>query len=334
LQIVTAAARQPFDLSSGNLFRALLIGESEDSHLLVFVVHHIVADLWSMGILVREIFQVYEHLLSGNSSPLAEIVYQHADFACWQRKFLQGDRLAARIRHWKQRLINPPVLNLHGDRPRPPVRSIEGGIEHFTIPEVTTARLRTLSRESNASLFMTCLTGYYELLRRHSGQADLVVGCPYLGRDLRETRDLVGDMVNMLPLRVNLQDTRSFRELLRNVRRVALDAYLYPDLPFAKLVEVVNPPRSSAFSPLFQAVFQLYEDPLRDVRAPGFEVQRLRLDNGTSKFDISLSVRDNGADLHCAIQYSRDLYNAGTAQCLLREYCSILEQAVETLDQA
>src|SRR6185369_9818538 len=231
-----AEAQQPFDLSVGPLLRVLLLRLSGEDHVVLFTMHHIITDGWSTGILVREVAALYEAYIEGRESPLPELEIQYADYAVWQREWLQGEVLAQQLAYWRQQLGEDlPVLQLPTDKPRPPVQSHRGQGVSFTLPAELTAELKKLSNAEGVTLYMTLLAAYKILLWRYSGQSDVVVGTPIAGRNHLAAEGLIGLFVNTLVLRTSLSGDPSFNELLDRVRDVTLGAYAHQDLPFEKL---------------------------------------------------------------------------------------------------
>ncbi|HET6345942.1 MAG TPA: condensation domain-containing protein, partial [Myxococcota bacterium] len=237
-ELAQATAQEPFDLARGPLLRAELVRLAEDEHLLVLVLHHIVSDGWSTGILVRELTALYQAFSTGASSPLAELPIQYADYAVWQREWLQGAVLEEQLAYWREQLGGElSVLELPTDRPRPPVQSYRGGQHSFTLTEELSYKLRELSRSEGVTLYMLLLAGFQALLNRYSGQEEVFVGTDVANRQRAEVEGLIGFFVNMLVLRGDLSGDPSYLELLARVRERALGAYAHQDVPFEKLVE-------------------------------------------------------------------------------------------------
>ena len=260
-QRIEQEASRPFDLSRGPLFRARLLRLGPEEHVVLVTMHHIVSDAWSMGILIREVSTLYEAFCRGEPSPLPEPPIQYADYAVWQREYLQGQVLEAQLTYWRQRLAGLPALELPTDRPRPLVSSERGGeLSRLVEPAVLEAA-RGLSRDVGATLYMTLLAVFQVLLHRYSGQDDLAVGTPIAGRTRVELEALIGFFVNTLVLRTDLSGDPSFRVLLGRVRHTAIEAYSHQELPFEKLVEELHPDRQASRTPLFQVMFVLQNAP-------------------------------------------------------------------------
>ncbi len=255
---VEREAVSPFDLASGPLLRSVLMRLGEDEHVLLVTMHHIVSDGWSMDVLTGEITSLYEAFTAGAQSPLAELPVQYADYAEWQRGWLQGEALEEQLSYWRRQLEGaPPVLELPTDRPRPPLRTYRGAAEDFALSRQATDELKALARSQDATLFMTMLAAFQVLLSRYTNQTDIVVGTPVAGRRQVEVEDLVGFFVNTLVLRSEVRPGVGFGALLRQVRETALGAYAHQDVPFEKLVEELRPERSLSHSPLFQVMLVL-----------------------------------------------------------------------------
>jgi amino acid adenylation domain-containing protein len=320
---------RPFDLSAGPLFETLLLRLGEDDHLLLARLHHILGDAWSLDILGREVGALYEAFAAGRPSPLPELRVQSADFAIWQREWLRGEVLEAELQVWRRRLAGlPPVLDLPTDRPRPAVQTFRGASRGLELSDALAGRLRDLSRQRGATLFMTLLAGFQGLLARFTGQEDVSVGAPVAGRTRVETEGLIGFFVNTLVLRGDLSGDPDFLELLGRVRETALEAYSHQELPFEKLVEEIRPERSLSHSPLFQVVFQLtHAAPAPPLRLPGLTVAPLADETTTAKFDLTLTVAESAGRLNAALEYNVDLFDSPTIVRLLERFQRLLDAA-------
>ena len=303
-------AKKKFDLKTGPLFRPVLLRLGETDHVLLLLMHHIVSDGWSMGVLYRELSVLYQALRSGLQSPLEDLPIQYADFAVWQREWLQGQTLAEQLGYWRERFPDePPLLELPVDFQRPPRPSFRAARHPLNIPLETAEGLRTLSREAGASLFMTLLAGFSALLSRYSGQEDVVLGCPIANRNRAEIENLVGFFVNTLPLRLDLSGDPPFRELLARVREVSLGAYAHQDLPFEKLVAELQPDRNLSRNPLFQAVLALQDVPLPGLSLEGLETTPLEFDFETVRFDLECHLWSVEGELRGHLLYATELFH-------------------------
>ncbi|MEG4288204.1 amino acid adenylation domain-containing protein [Microcoleus sp. C2C3] len=336
-RLIAEEAQRPFNLSKPPLVRVTLLRLGETSHVLLVVMHHIISDGWSIAIFMRELSALYEAFSQGVPSlqgttpaPLPELPIQYADFAVWQRQWLQGEVLETQLNYWKQQLAGaPPLLELATDRPRPPVQTFRGGSESFELNHHLTQQLKRLSQQSGATLFMTLLTGFAILLSRYSNQEDIVVGTPIANRNRSEVESVIGFFVNTLILRTDLSGNPSFEELLNRVRQVALDAYAYQDVPFEQLVEVLQPERSLSHNPLFQVMFILQNAPLGKLELPDLSLTPLEINNVTVKFDLILLMSETKDGLTGVLEYNSDLFEATTIRRMV-EHLQILLAGIVT----
>ncbi|HKV10311.1 MAG TPA: amino acid adenylation domain-containing protein, partial [Thermoanaerobaculia bacterium] len=324
LALAREEAARPFDLARGPLLRGLLLRLGETDHVVVLTVHHIASDGWSMGILVREVAALY------GGSPLPPLPVQYADFAAWQRSWLQGPVLEQEIAFWRNQLAGlPPVLELPTDRPRPAAQSYRGAVRPVRLAQ----SLEALARQEGATLFMVLLAGFQALLGRWSGQDDLAVGSPVAGRNRVETEGLIGFFVNTLVLRGDLSGTPTFRELLGRVRETALAAYLHQDVPFEKLVEELAPERSLAHTPLFQVVLVLQNTPFEDLEIDDLRLRPVSLEGATAKFDLTVNLAEHDGGLVGIVEHATDLFDASTIERLFAGFERLLAAAVAEPDQ-
>ncbi|HEX3128876.1 MAG TPA: non-ribosomal peptide synthase/polyketide synthase, partial [Thermoanaerobaculia bacterium] len=322
LELSDEAAPEPFDLTRGPLFRAVLTKIAQDDWRLFLDMHHIVSDGWSLGVLVRESAVLYQAFSQGRPSPLPELPVQYTDFAVWQRQKLRGEALEAQVRHWREALAGAPaLLELPTDRPRPAVQSYRGGGEPAS---VSMAIVRELAHREGATPFMVVLAAFEELLRRWSGQEDVLVGTPIANRTRAEVEGLIGLFVNTLVMR-RPAGAKTFRELLSGVRAGALEAYAHQDLPFEKLVEELGVERSLAHSPLFQAMLVLQNAPVSALSLPGLALIPIDLPVDTVKFDLLLSLSEDGEG---RLDYATDLFDRTTVRRLLGSFRVLLDAAV------
>ena len=303
-------ARRPFDLARGPLLRVLLLQLGEQEHAALLTMHHIVSDGWSMGVMVRELTELYRAFRHGLPSPLPELPVQYADYVYWQRAWLEGEILAGQVAYWTRQLAGiPPLLELPLDRPRPLVRSLRGARSALRFPAGLAEALEALGRREGSTMFMTLLTAFNAWLYRHTGQPDLVVGTPIANRNQAEIEDLIGFFVNTLVLRTDVAGDPSFRELLGRVREVALGASAHQDLQFERLVEVLQPERNLSHTPLFQVMFVYQNAPLAPVATGDLRLIPLDPHSGTSKFDLTLEVFASGQQVGGVVEYSTDLFD-------------------------
>lgn len=324
----------PFDLSSGPLLRAQLMRLHPEEHIALFVMHHIISDGWSLGVLVRELATLYDAFARELPSPLPELPVQYADFAVWQRAWLQGDRLAAQLDYWRKKLgPQPPELALPLDRPRPQIQTYNGAHVSFTVAAETQRELNVLSRREGVTLFMTLLAAFQTLLYRYSSQEDIVVGTDVANRNRAETEHVIGFFVNMLVLRTDLSGNPTFRELLARVREVALGAYAHQDLPFDRLVDELEPERDPSRNPLFQAVFVLHNYPSSELKLPGITLSPFRFESHSSQFDLILSMSEGTDNMVGTVSYNTDLFAASTITEMVRRFQTLLQTIVADPDQ-
>jgi amino acid adenylation domain-containing protein len=332
-QRMRADAARPFDLAEGPVARALLVRLDDEDHALLVTVHHVVSDGWSSGVMVREALALYEAFAQGRPSPLPVLPVQYADFAAWQQAEEQVAALADSAAYWRERLAGAPtVLEVPTDYRRPAVQSFRGARETAVLPPDLAEAVRALAQAEGATPFMVLLAAYKLLLRRYSGQTDVLVGSHVAGRDRAETRDLIGCFINTVVLRTDLAGAASFRELLGRVRQGCLGAYAHQDLPFERLVEELRPERDPSHSPLVQVVFGLQESVASAL--PGdSRVELIEADTGASVYDLNLGLFRSGQALTAVLEYSTDLYAPETARRLLDDYRRLLAEAVARPDR-
>ncbi|MFY2559093.1 amino acid adenylation domain-containing protein [Corallococcus terminator] len=324
---VEEEARRPFDLERGPLLRGKVLRVGEEEHVLVWVVHHIVFDGWSVGVLERELGEAYAAKVSGEAVDERRTEIRYADYAKWQREWLKGDALAKQSAWWKQQLAGaPPVLELPTDRPRPVMQSFNGGHLAVRLPPELAGALRELSRKEGVTLYMTLLAGFQALLARYSGQSDVVVGTPISGRNWRQVEALVGFFVNTLVVRTETEGA-SFRELLRRVRRACLGAFAHQDLPFEQLVDALQPSRDLSRSPLFQVMFVM-PGPTAPLSLSGLGVEEVSFEPGMAKFDLTLFVRELPQSLVTYWEYNTDLFDEETVSRMAGHYTRLLQAAL------
>ncbi|MDT5268373.1 MAG: hypothetical protein QOH49_559 [Acidobacteriota bacterium] len=329
VRLATCEARQAFDLTRGPLLRARLLRLSTEEHALLFTMHHIVSDGWSMGVLIKEVAALYDAFAEGRESPLAELTVQYADFAEWQREWLTAEVMEAQLAYWKVQLGGElPVMELPTDRPRPPVPSFRGGFETFKLSKEVTDGLKSLSHRTGATLFMTLLAAYKLLLYRHTGQEDILIGTPIANRNRVEIEDLIGFFVNTLMLRTSLAGNPTFTELLRRVRRTAVDAYAHQDLPFERLVEELHPQRDLSRNPLFQVLLALQNAPMGTLELSGLTIDPQEFDWDTVRLDLEFHLHDLPEGLAGAMSYNADIFERETVRRLLLRFATLLEGVV------
>ena len=321
-------AMRPFDLKRGPVWRAAVARISAEDHLLLICLHHVASDGWSTGVLVREFTQLYEAYRAGDRSPLAELPVQYADFAVWQRQWLQGEALDAELEYWRRRLANLSTLELPTDRPRPATPSHRGARAPFRLSPELTENLKELSRREGVSLFMTLLAAFQLVLGRYAGQEDVVVGSAIANRNRVETEGLIGFFVNQLVLRTDLSGNPSFRELLQQVRETTLGAYEHQDLPFEKLVEELQPDRSLSHTPIYQVLFIWENLPLQKVGGAHSAVVSFQIDNPTSKFDWVVTLQETEEGISGSWRYRTELFDKSTIERVCLQFQTLLNRIV------
>jgi amino acid adenylation domain-containing protein len=323
-----AEAARPFDLTTDQLVRATLFRLTPGEHVLLFVMHHIVSDGWTMGLLFRELGALHGAFAAGQSSPLPALPIRYADFARWERETLQGEALEKPLAYWRRQLAGAPTLALATDRPVPAEPTVRGATLIRELPPELLRELRTLSQRENATLFMTLLAGFQALLHRYTGQDDLVVGSCVAGRPQLELENLAGFFVNTLALRTNAGGHPTFRELLKRSRETVLGAMAHQDLPFEKIVAELQPDRHAARNPFFQVMFVLQSAASFPPEAGVLGLESLVFDNGTAKFDLTFSLAEvAGGGLAVSVEYRTDLFEAATVERLLGHYRTLLTAA-------
>jgi amino acid adenylation domain-containing protein len=337
-QFATAEAQRPFNLSTESLLRVTLLQFDATEAVLLLTLHHIVADGWSLGVLVRELGCCYTAFLQGHSPALPALPIQYADFSEWQRQWLQGDVLATHLTYWRKQLQNLPTLDLPTDHRRPAVQTYRGATYPLHCSPVLTQQLLALSQQAGVSLFMVLLAAFQALLHRYTGQTDIPVGSPIANRHRSELEGLIGFFVNSLVLRTDLTGNPTFRELIERVRDVALAAYMHQDLPFEKLVEDLEPERDLSRNPLFQVAFALQNAPMQPLELPEIRLEPVPLEAGTTRFDLEVhlwepahglrSLWQSQEGLSGFIAYSTDLFERDTISRLVGHFQTLLGGAV------
>jgi len=333
-QLAKQDAQTPFNLTKAPLLRVTLLHLDEQSHVLLLTIHHIISDGWSMGVLIRELSNLYQAFLRGEPNPLPPLSIQYADFAAWQREWLQGDVLSNQLNYWKAQLTDAPrLLELPTDYPRPSIQTFRGSKQQFQLNSELTRRLKTFSQQSEATLFMTVLAAFATLLYRYSSQSDIVIGSPIANRNRNEIESLIGFFVNTLALRINLDSHPSFSELLARVRQIALDAYVHQNLPFEKLIEELQPERSLSYSPLFQVMLVLQNAPSSNLELPDLTLTSLDVDTETAKFDVTLSMKETEQGLRGVWEYNTDLFDGETITRMGSHFQVLLEGIIANPEQ-
>ncbi|WBH40475.1 Linear gramicidin synthase subunit D [Pseudomonas aeruginosa] len=330
--LVETEAHRPFDLQRGPLLRVLLLPLATDECVLVLTLHHIIADGWSMQVLVDELIRVYAALRHDEPPALAELPIQYADFAAWQRQWMDGGERERQLGYWVSRLGGEqPLLELPSDRPRPQQQSHRGRRIGIPLPAELAEALRRLAQAEQGTLFMLLLASFQALLHRYSGQNDIRVGVPIANRNREETEGLIGFFVNTQVLCAELDGQLPFRELLRQVRRAVVEAQGHQDLPFEQLVDALQPERSLSHAPLFQVMYNHQRDDHRGSRFASLgelEVEDLAWDVQTAQFDLTLDTYESSNGLLAELTYATDLFDASSAERIAGHWLNLLRSIV------
>ncbi|MEM7588505.1 MAG: condensation domain-containing protein, partial [Acidobacteriota bacterium] len=314
-RLMASEAGSAFDLEHGPVLRAGLVRLGDSDHVVWLTIHHIATDGWSMGLLTRELSQLYAAFASHRPSPVPELAVQYADYAAWQRSWLSGDVLEAEVGYWRQQLAGaPPVMALPTDRPRSLARSSHSHTLPFELDEEASKGLAAIASQNGSTLFMVLLAGFNSLLARLSGENDVSVGSPIAGRTLLETEPLIGFFVNTLVLRGDLGGDPTFTELVQRFRRTVLEAHAHQEVPFEKLVEELEPERNLEHTPLFQVMFVLQNTPAREGEVEGLRLQPLTSTEGTfAKFDVNLGLVEHPDGVRGSLSTRQGLFDRTTA---------------------
>jgi amino acid adenylation domain-containing protein len=328
-ELATAEARRPFDLITGPLLRVLLLQVEEEQHVIVLTTHHIIADQWSYGIIARELVNEYNAHCEGTVRPLQpEVEFQYADFAQWQREWLNGPVLEEHLAFWKSRLLDLSPLTLPTDRPRPTRHSFEGDHVSLDLPWSFIQLLKQVTVAEGVTLYMVFLAGFFALLHRLTGHRDVVIGTPIANRNWLPIEGMVGTFVNTLVLRSDVSGEMDFRRLLRMVRDVSLDAYAHQDLPFEKLVEALQPDRGQGGLPIVQVLFNFANTPFARTDFKHLSWLPYEISRGAAQFDLTLSI-DPMASRKAYLEFNTDLFDRETIERWLQHYLTLLEAMVE-----
>ena len=328
-RLATQEAQLPFDLTQGSLWRWTLLQLSDIEHIALFTMHHIAMDNWSTSIIVRELSALYRAFCAGNTSPLPELPIQYADYALWQRQWLQGEVLEAKLAYWKQQLGGDlPILQLPTAAPRSAVKTNLSASHPFVIPPTLCDEIQALSRQERVTLFMTLLAALQVLLKRHTNQDDIVVGTDVANRKPTETESLIGFFVNLLVLRTDMSGNPSFRELLKRVRKVVLGAYEHQDLPFEKLVAALKFDRKMSHTPLFQVLFVFLSHSKHTWDLPGLTINQLEIKDEPTRFDLVLFIGKREQVIFGTWRYNAELFDDITIKQMSAHFETLLKSIV------
>ncbi len=341
--------QRPFDLEHGPLLRITLLSRSAQDHVLLLVVHHIIADFWSLAVFADELGRIYAAESAGAPLTLEPLPVQYSDYARWQAGLLSGAEAARLLGYWQGKLAGElPALDLPTDRPRPPVQSYHGGSQSLRLDDGLARGLKQLSQRQGATLYMTLLAAFQVFLHRYTGQADILVGSPTAGRSRAEFSGLIGYFVNPVVLRGDLSENPSFTDFLAQVRRTALEAFAHQDYPFSLLVEHLQPRRDPSRSPIFQVMFVLQKTPLLDkpelasfalgeagagLDLHGLALESMALEQLSAQFDLTLAAAEAGDGLGLSLQYNRDLFDQASIRRMLEQFQVLLGGIVAQPDR-
>src|SRR5215216_613453 len=331
-RLLDEQSRQSFDLSTGPLFRILVVARGEEDHVIDFTMHHILCDEWSMKVLISEVSELYTAFSNGRPPSLPTLPIQYADYAIWQRQWLEGAEFERQLVYWRKQLHDLPILNLLTDKPRPRDQTFRGATQTLRLPLDVSEALKDPDRQEGVTLFMTLLAAFVTLLYSYTDQSDIVVGTDVANRNQVETENLIGFFSNQLVLRVKLSGEMTFREFLGHVRETTLDAYAHQDLSFEKLVKALQTRRDPTRSPLFQVKFVLQNDPPSELDLEGLTISPIFFENKTAKFDLLMTIVNLKQGLAGSVEYNTDLWRDATISGMIKNFEILLTHVVANPD--
>lgn len=333
-RLMSEDGQRLFNLSAGPLFRVTLLRLTHDQHVVLVNMHHIISDAWSIGVLFAEVTALYAAYVEGQGAPLGKLPVQYADYALWQREWLQGEVLTRQLEYWKRQLAGAPqALALPTDRARPQVQSFRGASRAFSLTPQLSLELRGLARREKVTQYIVLLAAFSVLLARYSGQRDVVVGSPFAGRGLPELETLVGCFVNVLVMRTDMSDDPSFRDLLQRVKETTLSAYENQDVPLERVVQALQPHRDLSRQPLFQVALILLNVPPAQLDLPGLRLSQIPTEHVTTRFDLSLTLYETSSGLRGWFEYASDLFDDGTIARIVGHFENLLSAIVSDPDR-
>ena len=325
-------ARRPFDLAVGPLIRVALAKLADAEHMAIVNIHHVVADGWSIGVLVRDIAALYDAYSHGEASRLPALAIQYADYAAWQRGWLQGEALQKQLDFWTEQLAGLPNLEIPTDFPRPALRTGRGGGAEAVVPPEVLTKIKDLGRTEGATPFMALLGAFQVLLARYSGQEDVAIGSPIAGRTRSEMEDLIGFFANTIVFRGDLTGDPSFRTVLRRCKEAVLTAVAYQDMPFDQLVTALRPIRDTSRTPLFQVMFALQNAPMPPLESPEMAMTPINVSSDSARADLTMFALELVDGLHASFEYDAALFKQSTVERMLRHWQALLDAVVAEPD--
>lgn len=332
-QVIESDVKQPFNLTEGQLFRAVLIKALEDEYILMINMHHLISDGWSMGVFIRELKSFYEAEYMNRNVRLKELPIQYGDFAEWQKSNLQEEKLQKQLAYWNKKLQNIPVLQLPTDYSRPSIQTFAGARHYFELSKQLTDKLKQLSSQEGMTMFMTLLTALKVLVYRYTGQTDIPIGTPFANRNRPELEGLIGCFINTLVLRTELSAHQSFKKCLKAVRETTLEAFANHEVPFEQLMKNTSLQRNLSYSPLFQVMFVYQNTPAPRLEFEGMELEQININNNTSMFDFILSMEETDHGLKGFFEYNTDLFSTHTIERTTGHLKKILNEVTQNADQ-
>lgn len=327
LKLIKEAACRTFNLEMGPLLRANLWRMKDDEYVLLLNIHHIIADTWSVSIFIHEMCAFYEAGVKGEKAVLPEMSLQYSDFAYWQRQYLAGDELEDQMSYWSKQLEGAPtVLALPTDKARPTIEKYEGDIEFFNLSSSITGKLNEFAKKYDVTLFMLLMAAYEVWLHHYTGQNDILVGTQIANRNRADFEKLIGFFSNTLVIRGNLSDDPTFEEYVRRVKEVTLNAYEHQEIPFEKIVDKLKIERDMGRNPLFQVMFVLQNTPYPQLKFSDITMETIEFHNGTCKFDLWLSIVEEGGKLRGALEYNSTIFERKTALRIIDNFTYLLEE--------
>ena len=330
-RLARAEVERPFDLARDPMLRVALARLAEERYVLYVTLHHIAADGWSLGVLVKELVALYDTFTRALPPSLPPLSHQYVDYARWQQQFCKSEQIKRELTHWRDALAGiPPVHSLPLDKPRPTHQRAEGGVIHRQLDVPTLAALNKLAKQHKATLFMLLHAAFALLLGRWSNQSDIVIGTPVAGRYLPMTEPLIGFFINTLALRTQLHEDASFEQLLQQSKAFTLDAYEHQNVPFEMLVEALNPPRNLCYPPLFQVMFALQNYELGSLALPGLNIEVMQPEFALAKFDLAVMAMEGADGLAMSWVYADSLFEGGTIASMIDSFVTLLQAIADT----